>query len=576
MIDLPDLPEDTIYLSPAPDGQVGEYYEEDISFRMPKTTTPVAAVDPDVVPDVAIESITILSVTNVPPGLNWELDQSEFILADTTDGCIRFCGSPLQPGLYMVEVIVEAQVFFFTEVAAFEFPIFIAPGVSNTDGFTILNTSGCGSVTAGFVNNNPSNGDPRFSYTWDFGNGNTTSDENPSDQLYDAPGIYEVAYQAVVDTNGYFLTRVNVLSASCDDLFNNAPDLMFKVFDEDGEEIFSSVTLNNSAPPVDFTLSLELGEGNYSLRVIDDDDGINGGDDNCGEVNFNRFTTGVLNDGALSVELEIFHPVDTVIAVDTIQVFEQPAPPVVEGLPDEPLCAGDIFTLTTTFVDGLQWYKDSLALVGDTLNTVDVTETGMYWVTLTTEDGCSASSAPVDVIFNALPTVPVFVNNNNLLSVFDTGALPDNYSLEWLLNGVVIPEVTDTVFCIPGTAEYTLVVTDEDTNCQSSYTQTIEFDADFPGCIMTSLGTLDQLLNRALLSPNPVRESAVLFLEARENFDLQWQVLNSFGQEMDRGEERIQMGDNTINMGWPSLPSGVYWLRLRSDNQQVAIRFVKQ
>jgi hypothetical protein len=199
-------------------------------------------------------------------------------------------------------------------------------------------------VTAGFVNNNPSNGDPRFSYTWDFGNGNTTSDENPSDQLYDAPGIYEVAYQAVVDTNGYFLTRVNVLSASCDDLFNNAPDLMFKVFDEDGEEIFSSVTLNNSAPPVDFTLSLELGEGNYSLRVIDDDDGINGGDDNCGEVNFNRFTTGVLNDGALSVELEIFHPVDTVIAVDTIQVFEQPAPPVVEGLPDEPLCAGDIFT----------------------------------------------------------------------------------------------------------------------------------------------------------------------------------------------------------------------------------------
>jgi hypothetical protein len=69
MIDLPDLPEDTIYLSPAPDGQVGEYYEEDISFRMPKTTTPVAAVDPDVVPDVAIESITILSVTNVPPRL---------------------------------------------------------------------------------------------------------------------------------------------------------------------------------------------------------------------------------------------------------------------------------------------------------------------------------------------------------------------------------------------------------------------------------------------------------------------------------------------------------------------------
>jgi len=41
VVDLPTLPEDTIYLGNAPDGMVSFYYDEDISFRLPKTTDPV-------------------------------------------------------------------------------------------------------------------------------------------------------------------------------------------------------------------------------------------------------------------------------------------------------------------------------------------------------------------------------------------------------------------------------------------------------------------------------------------------------------------------------------------------------
>jgi len=40
-----DLGVDTIYIDQVPDAVAGEYYETVISFRLPKTTTPVAATN---------------------------------------------------------------------------------------------------------------------------------------------------------------------------------------------------------------------------------------------------------------------------------------------------------------------------------------------------------------------------------------------------------------------------------------------------------------------------------------------------------------------------------------------------
>jgi len=178
------LPADTIYLADAPNGRAGEYYEADISFRMPKTTTPVAANDPDVAPNITINEITITSVSNIPPGLGWEANQLEFKVSEQTDGCVRFCGTPLQPGLYEVEVVVTAKVLIVTQTTSFSFPILIEPAVSTTEGFTMQNSSGCGELEVAFDNNVSSNGQAGFSYKWDFGNGQTSIDENPFNQIY--------------------------------------------------------------------------------------------------------------------------------------------------------------------------------------------------------------------------------------------------------------------------------------------------------------------------------------------------------------------------------------------------------
>ncbi len=55
--------------------------------------------------------------------------------------------------------------------------------------FTVSPNSGCGSVTACFTNNSVG----VISYSWDFGNGNTSTAANPGCQTYSTPGTYLVS-----------------------------------------------------------------------------------------------------------------------------------------------------------------------------------------------------------------------------------------------------------------------------------------------------------------------------------------------------------------------------------------------
>ncbi|MEL7425831.1 MAG: hypothetical protein AAFN81_22760, partial [Bacteroidota bacterium] len=199
LIDLPTLPEDTIYLSQAPDGQAGVFYDADLSFRLPLSTTPVNEQDPSTPPGLPIDEFTILGVANLPVGMSWEANALNFITADTTDGCVKLCGTPLLAGFYEVEVVIEARISFLTQQTSFSFPLLIEPAETVTEGFTVVNNSGCGEVTASFINNVPSGGMPGFSYLWFFGNGQSTTEENPGDQVYNQPGEYIVDYQAIVD-----------------------------------------------------------------------------------------------------------------------------------------------------------------------------------------------------------------------------------------------------------------------------------------------------------------------------------------------------------------------------------------
>lgn len=573
---LPEgLAEDTVFLSDAVPGQAGVYYNNDLSFRLPKTTTPVNSVDPTVPAGLTISHLSIAAVANLPPGLQWEASQTEFDPAEETDGCVKLCGTPLQPGIFEVEVFIAAQVLFISQTTSFSFEMVITPAQTVTEGFSMVNGSGCGELEVSFTNLIPSQGQPGYAYQWDFGNGFSSLDENPFPQTYAVPGEYPVNFQAIVDTSGYFLVGVTVNEVGCNDIFNGRPDLKIQVFDEDGGVLYTSAIVENADVPLSYTLTLTLGEGNYSLQVIDDDGGVNGADDNCGIVNFTRNTSGQLTNDELSVTLNIFHPVDTVRATDTVRVFAQPAPPLISYTLEGPLCEGDTLLLASSFNEHNQWFRDSSAIFEGTDSILTITQTGLYRVTYTSPDGCISTSEEIDIQFGEKIENIVFVNEDNLLSVFDTSVLPDQAGLEWLLDGETIAGATDPEYCIGQTGTYTLVVTDLATGCQGSYSRAITYNPGFPNC-MTPARDLPPGISDFTVSPNPFSDEIKIRFRSDKSERMRLKLSAADGRILQAASYPVFSGDNIIRMQPGELPAGLYWLVLEWEGYTAARPVVKR
>ena len=60
--------------------------------------------------DVTLVSVTVTSVTNVPPGLNWTKNgggSTWNVNRNTQHGCFRLCGVPSTPGSYNITIVVS-------------------------------------------------------------------------------------------------------------------------------------------------------------------------------------------------------------------------------------------------------------------------------------------------------------------------------------------------------------------------------------------------------------------------------------------------------------------------------------
>jgi hypothetical protein len=577
LVSLPTLPSDTIYISQAPDGIASQGYDGDISFRMPKTTTPVNAVDPGTPPGLNINKITIVSVVNVPPGLSWEPSQFEFDPGSQTDGCVKFCGTPLQSGYYDVQVFVTAEVLLVTQSTSFTFPMYIAPAVSNNDGFSMLNNSGCGAVTVGFENNIPSNGNAGYSYVWDFGNGNTSTAENPGPQTYTTPGQYEVSYQAAIDTFGYQLTTVQVLAAGCNDIglpTSVPPDIYVKIKGPNGNLLVSTPAVSNVSFPFAVNINLMLGDGTYELEIRDDDVI---GSESCGYVYFNKNTTDTLVSGSLKVKTSIIHPVTTVTSKDTITVFEIPEAPAIQPGTALEICTGEEIELEiSNYADNLQWYRDTSVLFGETDWSLFVSTPGAYWAEYTSADGCKSQSDIVTLDLLPLPAPPAFFANFNQLELNDPSLLPANYSLQWFQDGALIPGATEEIYCIttPGTSLYTLQVTDNATGCTREFSIGATFNPGY-NCATTGVDwtALDATL---LISPNPTGGMVTVAFETAGSEALRFSLLDAVGRRVFDEKMQTPGGEFRHDFDLTGLSAGIYFLKIQIGNESIGRRIVKQ
>jgi PKD repeat protein len=130
-------------------------------------------------------NFNILSIS-LPVGLNWVCNSSangcNYNPQVNQYGCVNVYGTPLLAGQYNIDVTVIADLNIVQGVPV-TFQVYMEVLPSNTSvtntGFSMLGSTGCLPITVNFTNNNPG----LLAYEWDFGNGNTSSLENPCGKL---------------------------------------------------------------------------------------------------------------------------------------------------------------------------------------------------------------------------------------------------------------------------------------------------------------------------------------------------------------------------------------------------------
>ena len=566
-----NLGADTIYLDSVPSGSISVAYAEDVSFRLPMSTTPVAANDSTISPGIGLDEITITQINNLPPGLQWETNEDIYFPGTETDGCVRLCGTPLVAGTYLLDIILEVKVLFITQETSFQREMIVYPATSINDGFTMTNNVGCGEVVVTFQNNVPSNGNTGFAYSWDFGNGNMSSTENPNTQTYDTPGTYAVDYQAVIDTAGFTLTKIRVIDADCGDFVSPA-DLYLDITDPNGNSMVTPEFVNVSTP-VDFSLNIPMIPGNYTLVVKDEDGGLNGSDDECDFYTFNQFSNGILTNGSSSIELTILHPIDTIQTIDSIYVYPQPSQPQVIFKTPNSWCEDETIVFSSTYENGNQWLLNGNPITGATEQNWQVQESGEYAVMFTNDFGCTAVSEITDVTLFSLPELPAFDNDNNLLGVIDEEALPTDYSLQWYYENTLLQDETGLTYCLTQTGNVTLEVVDNETGCVSIFNSDETFNPEF-GCGVVS--TEDIAKKSLSIYPNPFNENLNIEFELNEVKDFDINVFDLLGRkiEMDQQDNFSGIYTNTFNFnGWKS---GIYVLEIDLGKAKIYKRLILQ
>jgi len=451
----------TICPDTLPEGTAGQSYNEDASFYMPATF-----VDQGSGLTVNLDKIIVTGVVGIPYGLNFQTSSAtnEFFPNSnpptTEHGCVKFCGTPLIPGQYVITVYITAEVTVLgvgqTEYDSFELPIEILPSTSGNSSFTIGMAQGCSPVVTGFTPNFTSSGNPLYTYAWDFGNGNTSSLENPPAQTYTTPGTYYVSLQTTIDTLGYFLDEVTVQASSCTDV-GSKPDHYIKIFN--GTTLLytspHTASLNNDSPVTFNFATITLSNSTYSIEVWDDDNFLGGNDDHCGTVTFNGHNAGYnsLADGSTVVNFTIDHPILNFNDTDSVIVYPSPTLTPLTVFPGDTVCDYDTITLMLNSGSQYQyqWYLDGAVMPAETDTILKIFDTdGEYYAKAINSYGCYTESEIHYLYFYDSPSTPTFWSNGNVLSTLSGGIL------QWYLDSVAIPGANQQNYTITQTGNYRL------------------------------------------------------------------------------------------------------------------------
>jgi PKD repeat protein len=476
-----------------PNGIQGQPYDQNLTFFMPRDFT-----DAESGQAVTLNSITVTQITGMPQGLSFECNNPGCAYTVTNDpltqrGCVKICGTPLVPGNYNVLVAVVANVNtpigVINQPSGFAIPLTIEPAAGGNCCFSYNPPSNCGpmDVTYGALFNfeplQPT------TYDWDFGNGNTSTDQNPPVQSYNTPGDYYPAltttvYNYVVTDVTFTATGANwcgdVEEISLFGVCQGAPDPLFTF--SNGNQTSTSSVVSNNLNATWSGLDLVLENNVFTLQFFDDDGTSQ--DDNLGIISQNVTAPGTFNfntyvnnaqEGFGTVTVALV--VDTVYETsDTVSVYPVPAVPQLVFTPAQAVCTGD-----SILVSGpvgpyqYQWYR-STSFESDSV-AIWVNQTDYYSLRIIdTTYFCQSVSDSFLVQVLPFPNPPV-VTYNSATGELEITNNTEEHMVTWFEDNVLIDGANGNSLAVNTSGPFTATLT----NAGGCFATSLPFSLCLPG-----------------------------------------------------------------------------------------------
>lgn len=575
----PNLPNDTAQ----------QPYEATLTFYLPQQfniTSPINAT-------VGFKQLTIVGLSGMPPGLTWSAydhnGNSQTIFYPNSNPpsteriCAKICGTPLVPGFYVITVsaVVVVTVPNFgdqTQTQVFEFPLTIHPNPSGNSAFSMSANTACGSLQD--VDFDPvlvSGGSPLYEYAWDFGNGQTSTQESPAPVDYNVPGTYTPSL--VTNIYKYKITEVTATIACEDDWCGDADEVNFPFVGcsqatpdpfytiNDGVSVVVSGDIETKTP-VWSNLNIPL-ESTQIIISFTDADGISADDAlGTGIINVTGVGTfpfsllspggcsGVGVTGSITVGKFLF---STLSDSDEVTVYPNPAVNNIIATPDS-VCVGDFTTLEAPsgFIS-YEWYKDTNVIAGVTSATYTTNLAGNYTVQAVDSNGCGATSAVLNFVTVAYPMQPLVLlgGPGGTQMTLDNQQMMITY--QWFYNGLPIPGQIGTTYTAAVSGTYNIQAT-------NAFGCTIMSED-----VVVVISGINESYNPHELSvyPNPSQGQFILQMNVRKASHFQINILDVSGRKVFEQNLGQVYGSYAQPIDLTNYSKGLYVLELSSSDGEV-------
>ncbi|MGC6531452.1 MAG: PKD domain-containing protein [Flavobacteriales bacterium] len=534
-----------------PTATANSYYEEVLTFFLPAEFT-----DPDSGIPATLNQVTITSVTGLPLGIDFTQSSPDGIYypADGDNlGCATLCGTPILPGDYTITItaLVGTTVFGlpFTATESFTRPFTVVPGASGTASFSASAVAGCGQLEVDFVALVDGAPNPT-AWSWDFGNGNTSSDLAPPTQTYTTPGDYQVTLETVVSS--WQLTELTLTSLAdgwagdIEELTTGfSPDPYFVVLDGAGNPVYTSDAFVDQNEGTWTGLAVDLPNPPYSIQVWDQDNGglFGSSDDNLGTAPI-TLTEGIQSftsaDPAGSNGFATLALTPITVVNDTVDVQVFPLPEL------EMLLQDDTAYVLDPQVTGVLWLLNGDTLEVDNPLAVPLSGWGVYQAELSNSFGCTAWIEPLV----QCPDFELTWDGEWLT------AAPGMASYTWFFNGLEVEGETGNTLEATTPGNYAVTIT---TDYGCTYT---------PSIYTVSVG-VDELAHGLRVFPNPTQGWLHVELKTPANVLRLRTLTGAVVLEVAVPGTRHQLNLN----GWTP---GVYLLEAETATGAVSSRVVVQ